>query len=67
MLNKHTQAPELLAALEALLIEKDEEFADDGFDSLEEGRDAWTRFADCDPSGNWRHAKQLIAKAKGGE
>jgi hypothetical protein len=60
-------APELLEALEALLIERDEEFADDGFDSLEEGRYAWTRFADADPLGNWHRAKQLIAKATGQE
>jgi hypothetical protein len=68
-------APELLEALEALLIEKSGEVNDslpslgdiqiDGLEPEEE-RYEWTRFADADPSGNWHRAKQAIAKAKGG-
>jgi hypothetical protein len=55
-------APDLLAALEALLNEKSEEVNADGCEPGEE-RYEWTRFTDCDPSGNWDRAKQLIAKA----
>jgi hypothetical protein len=57
-------APALLAALEALLIEKSGEVNVDGLGPGEE-RYEWTRFADCDPSGNWMGARQAIANAKG--
>ena len=59
-------AAELLAALEALLNEKSEEVNADGLEPGEESH-GWTRFADCDPSGNWDRAKQAIANARGGE
>ena len=57
-------APDLLEALEALLIEKSGEVNVDGLEP-EEDRYEWTRFADADPTGNWHRAKQARAKAKG--
>ena len=58
--NTNENVTEILEALEALLTEKDEECSGDGDEQY-----SWTRFSECDPSGNWGHARRLIAKAKG--